>query len=142
VGGAFQQISILARKLRPPRYIVVVAARRPSIPDANTVIIRKSKSGKVRHVILTPEGANFFHEHCAGREGTEAMFRWADGSTGIGQTKSREARPGVAQRMEADWRRNAAYHKELKPLGGSQKDEVPTEAASREHNFMLWPARR
>jgi integrase len=26
-------------------------------PDANTVTIRKSKSGKARHVMLTPEGA-------------------------------------------------------------------------------------
>ena len=36
-------------------------------PDAGTVAIHKSKSGKARHVILTPEGAEFFRQHCAGR---------------------------------------------------------------------------
>ena len=35
-------------------------------PDAGTVTIRKAKSSKPRHVILTPEGADFFRQHCAG----------------------------------------------------------------------------
>ena len=47
--------------------------------DAGTVAIRKSKSGKPRHVILTPEGAEFFRQHRAGRGGNEIMFRHADG---------------------------------------------------------------
>jgi integrase len=59
-------------------------------PDANTVTIGKSKSGKARHVILTPEGADFFREHCAGRDGTEMMFRRADGAA---WNKSDQARP-------------------------------------------------
>src|SRR6516165_5275490 len=37
--------------------------------DAGTVTIRKAKSSKPRHVILTPEGADFFRQHCAGRAG-------------------------------------------------------------------------
>jgi len=49
-------------------------------PDAGTVAIRKSKGGKPRHVVLTPEGADFFQHHCAGRTGSEVMFRHADGS--------------------------------------------------------------
>ena len=49
-------------------------------PDAGTVAIRKSKGGKPRHVILTPEGADFFQHHGAGRTGSEVMFRHADGS--------------------------------------------------------------
>jgi integrase len=49
-------------------------------PDAGTIAIRKSKGGKPRHVILTPEGADFFQHHCAGRTGSEVMFRHADGS--------------------------------------------------------------
>ena len=37
--------------------------------DAGTVTIRKSKTSKPRHVVLTPEGADFFRQHCAGRAG-------------------------------------------------------------------------
>ena len=37
--------------------------------DAGTVTLRKAKSSKPRHVILTPEGADFFRQHCAGRAG-------------------------------------------------------------------------
>ena len=48
-------------------------------PDTGTVAIRKSKSGKARHVILTPEGAAFFQQHCAGRTGSELMFHHAGG---------------------------------------------------------------
>jgi len=48
--------------------------------DAGTVTIRKSKSGKSRHVVLTPEGAQFFRQMCAGRAGDELMFQRADGS--------------------------------------------------------------
>lgn len=52
--------------------------------------IGKSKSGKARHVILTPEGAEFFRQLCAGRDGTESIFRGADGSI---WNKSDQARP-------------------------------------------------
>ena len=51
-------------------------------PDAGTVAIRETKSGKPRHVILTPEGAEFFRQHCAGRAGSDLMFRHADGAPG------------------------------------------------------------
>jgi integrase len=43
-------------------------------PDAGTLAIRQSKSGKSRHVVLTPEGAAHFAELCAGRLGSERMF--------------------------------------------------------------------
>jgi integrase len=59
-------------------------------PDANTVTIRKSKSGKVRHVILTPEGAGFFRQLCAGRNGAGPIFRRTDGAI---WNKSDQARP-------------------------------------------------
>jgi integrase len=42
--------------------------------DSGTVAIRKSKTGKARHIILTDQGAAFFKEHCAGRAGGELMF--------------------------------------------------------------------
>jgi integrase len=38
-------------------------------PDASTLAIRQSKSGKPRHVVLTDEGAAFFRRYCAGRSG-------------------------------------------------------------------------
>ena len=47
-------------------------------PDAGTVRIQKSKSGKLRQIILTPAGAAFFKQHCAGRTG--AMFTRDDGA--------------------------------------------------------------
>jgi integrase len=42
-------------------------------PDAGTIAIRKSKGGKPRHVILTPEGADFFQYHGAGRTSTRRI---------------------------------------------------------------------
>jgi integrase len=49
-------------------------------PDAGTVEIRTSKSGKSRHVVLTEEGIAFFQGICAGRAGGELMFCHANGS--------------------------------------------------------------
>jgi len=48
--------------------------------DAGTLTIRRSKSGKARHVVLTPEGVEFFREYTAGRGGNELIFHRADGS--------------------------------------------------------------
>jgi integrase len=49
-------------------------------PAAGSVTIRKSKSGRPRHVILTDEGIAFFKQVTAGRAGNELMFTRADGS--------------------------------------------------------------
>jgi integrase len=70
--------------------------------DAGTVTIAKSKSGKPRHVILTPEGADFFRRHCAGRSGSDVMFSHANGSR---WQKSEQARP----------MREACEHAKIKP---------------------------
>jgi integrase len=43
--------------------------------DAGTLTIRRSKSGKARHVILTSEGADFFRQLVAGRAGRELLLR-------------------------------------------------------------------
>jgi integrase len=48
-------------------------------PDAGTLTIARSKSGKGRHVILTEEGARFFAQVCAGRRGDELMLPRSDG---------------------------------------------------------------
>src|SRR5262249_46216504 len=42
--------------------------------DAGVITVRESKSGKPRHVLLSPEGAAFFARHCAGRTRSERMF--------------------------------------------------------------------
>jgi integrase len=43
--------------------------------DVGTIAIQQSKSGKVRHIVLTDEGRAFFKRLTAGRAGDEAMFR-------------------------------------------------------------------
>jgi integrase len=48
--------------------------------DTGTLAIRKSKSGKARHVVLTDEGAGFFRQATAGRAGNELIFRRTDGA--------------------------------------------------------------
>jgi len=48
-------------------------------PDAHTLTIRTSKSGKARHIVLTPEAAQFFAAVTAGRRGDELMLPRADG---------------------------------------------------------------
>jgi integrase len=58
--------------------------------DAGTLAIRKSKTGKPRHVVLTDQGVEFFRQLCAGRGGGELMFKRADGSP---WKKSDQGRP-------------------------------------------------
>ncbi len=41
-------------------------------------------------MILTPEGADFFRQHCTGRSGNEIMFRHDDGTR---WNKSEQSRP-------------------------------------------------
>jgi integrase len=47
--------------------------------EAGTVHIRKSKTGKARHIVLTPEGAAFFQTQTVGRAGDALMFERARG---------------------------------------------------------------
>jgi integrase len=58
--------------------------------DAGTVAVRRSKSGKPRHVVLTRGGASFFRQHCARRAGSELMFQR---SPGAAWSKSDQNRP-------------------------------------------------
>jgi integrase len=55
-------------------------------PDAGTLHIRQSKSGKARHVVLSDEGRGLFTQQTAGRAGSEPMF-------GKTWDKSHQARP-------------------------------------------------
>ncbi len=47
--------------------------------DSGTLAIRRSKSGKARHVVLTDEGVSFFRHLTAGRAGSEIMLRKDNG---------------------------------------------------------------
>jgi len=48
-------------------------------PDAGTIHIRTSKSGKPRHVVLTAEGANLFARLCLGRGAHELLLTQSNG---------------------------------------------------------------
>lgn len=48
-------------------------------PDSGTIAVRKSKSGKARHVVLTTEGQMLFKELAAGKTGRDSLFLRADG---------------------------------------------------------------
>jgi integrase len=43
-------------------------------PDAGTVTVRQSKSGRARHAVLTDEGVVFFRRQCAGKAGSKLLF--------------------------------------------------------------------
>jgi integrase len=58
--------------------------------DGGTITVRKSKSGKPRHVHLTEQGAAFFARLCAGRAPGEQMFLMANGRP---WAKSDQGRP-------------------------------------------------
>jgi integrase len=49
-------------------------------PDAGTVAIWQSKTGKSRHIVLTDKGAAFFRQQCAGRNPGELLLPRDDGT--------------------------------------------------------------
>jgi integrase len=76
-------------------------------PDAGTVTIRRSKSGRARHVVLTDEGAAFFREACAGRAGDALMFVHDDGRP---WAKSNQAEPMAAACLHAGLTPPITFH--------------------------------
>ncbi len=72
--------------------------------NVGTITIRKSKTGKPRHVVLTEEATAFFRQHCAGRAGSELMFTRG----GSKWKKSEQSRP----------MRAACEHARIKPAAG------------------------
>jgi integrase len=59
-------------------------------PDAGTLHVRTSKSGKGRHVVLNDEGIGFFAALAAGGSGAEILLRRPDGRRWL---KSHQSRP-------------------------------------------------
>jgi integrase len=65
--------------------------------DAGTVAIRKSKTGKARHVVLTDEGMTFFRSITVGRAGADLMFYRADGRAWDSSNQGRPMREACAR---------------------------------------------
>jgi integrase len=59
-------------------------------PDAATLHVRVSKTGKARFIILTDEGRKFFTTHCTGKTGKALIFTRPDGER---WAKSEQIRP-------------------------------------------------
>jgi len=67
-------------------------------PDAGTLRVRASKSGKPRHVVLTDEGREFVTQHAAGKPGSARLFLRANGKP---WGKSEQQRPLAAAGVRA-----------------------------------------
>jgi integrase len=65
--------------------------------DAATLSVRRSKSGKPRHIILTDEGAALFASWCGGRAGTELIFRTDNGRPWARSLQSSPMREAVTR---------------------------------------------
>jgi integrase len=76
-------------------------------PDVGTVTIRKSKSNKARHVVLTDDGKAFFRQHCIGRVGAALMFTHADGR---GWKASEQDRPMDDANAHAKLKPSVTFH--------------------------------
>jgi integrase len=76
-------------------------------PDAGTVAIRVSKSGKPRHVVLTNEGITLFKELSAGRGGHELMLHRANGEP---FRKSDQQRPMIEACERAKITPRVSFH--------------------------------
>ena len=59
-------------------------------PEAGTLHVRVSKTGKSRHIMLTDEGKRFFTEQCAGKPGKALILARQDGEP---WGKSEQIRP-------------------------------------------------
>jgi integrase len=71
-------------------------------PDAGTVAIRQSKTGKARHVVLTAEGHALFSQLTAGRASDELILgRWA---------KSQQIRPMAEAVQRAAVKPHITFH--------------------------------
>jgi integrase len=74
--------------------------------DSGTLLVRRSKTGKVRHVELTAEGLDFFHEITAGRADSQYLFQ-RDGKP---WGKSHQQRPLVEACRAAKGISTASFH--------------------------------
>ncbi|HYH17905.1 MAG TPA: site-specific integrase [Azospirillum sp.] len=76
-------------------------------PDAGTVFVRASKSGKARHIVLTDEGQKLFSGLCTGRAPTAHILVRSDGSRWL---KSYHIRPMKAAVARAKLGDDVSFH--------------------------------
>jgi integrase len=76
-------------------------------PDSGTILVRTSKSGKGRHIVLNDEGAALFKSLAAGKPGDALLLVKADGSP---WNKSHQARPMTEACKRAKIRPPASFH--------------------------------
>ena len=75
--------------------------------DAGVVIVRESKAGKPRHVVLTVEGQHLFRTLTAGKLGTDPIFARPDGGA---WRKSHQLRPMLAACERAKIKPAISFH--------------------------------
>lgn len=76
-------------------------------PDSGTLAVRRSKSSKPRHVVLTEDGVSFFRSLTAGRNGSSLMFLKGDGT---GWLRSHQAQPMRDANMRAKIEPRISFH--------------------------------
>ena len=76
-------------------------------PDAGTLLVRTSKSGRGRHVVLNDEGIEFFAALAAGRARSEILLRRYDGTQWL---KSHQTRPTLEACARAKIEPPANFH--------------------------------
>jgi integrase len=76
-------------------------------PDAGTIAVRRSKTGKARHVVLTPQGAEWFRALCAGRAGHSIMLPRPDGER---WRESNQSRPMMEACARASISPRISFH--------------------------------
>jgi integrase len=78
--------------------------------DSGTVAIRRSKSAKARHVVLSEEGVSFFSQMTAGRIGTDFIFinagklERAEERTAIKLEREGKANGNIRTNDKGEWR--------------------------------------
>ena len=86
-------------------------------PDSGTVLVRRSKAGKARHVVLTDEGRDFFAGLAAGRGSGDVLISRADGSR---WGTSQQARPMIEACERARLDPPASFHRSGIPMRRSR----------------------
>jgi integrase len=74
--------------------------------SAGTITIAKSKTGKIRHIVLTEDGISFFKQQCIGRDGSEFMFT----TGGRPWTKSGQQKPMIEACHAARIKPRMSFH--------------------------------
>jgi integrase len=76
-------------------------------PDAGTIAIRQSKSGKARHVVLTEEGVALFQQLAAGKTSHKLLLTHASGSP---FTQSNQQKPMIEASARAKIKPRVSFH--------------------------------